>query len=198
MPTVSAPAPNDGAPLHCAGAAQWAAWLRKHHAKSAGVWLRIAKKGSDQTSVTYPEALELALCFGWIDALKKKDGPQHWVQRFTPRSKRSIWSKVNREKALKLVELGRMQPAGLKEMERAQADGRWQAAYDPQSASTVPPDLQAAFNAQPGAQAFFETLDSKNRYAVLFRLQTAKLAATRARRIETFVAMLARGEKLHP
>ena len=195
---ASAPAPSGDTPLHCAGAAQWAAWLRKHHAKSTGVWLRIAKKGTDQTSVTYPEALELALCFGWIDALKKNDGPQHWVQRFTPRSKRSIWSKVNREKALRLIELGRMQPAGLKEIERAQADGRWQAAYDPQSASTVPPDLQAAFDAEPGAHAFFETLDSKNRYAVLFRLQTAKLAATRARRIETFVAMLARGEKLHP
>ena len=195
MATTSAPPET---PLHFAGATQWAAWLRKHHTTSTGVWLRIAKKGADQTSVTYPEALELALCFGWIDALKKNDGPQHWVQRFTPRSKRSIWSKVNRKKALKLVELGRMQLAGLKEMERAQADGRWQAAYDPQSASTVPPDLQAAFDARPGAQAFFETLDSKNRYAVLFRLQTAKLAATRARRIETFVAMLARGEKLHP
>jgi uncharacterized protein YdeI (YjbR/CyaY-like superfamily) len=194
---ASPPAPND-TPLHCAGAAQWAAWLRKHHAKSTGVWLRIAKKGAEDTSVTYPEALELALCFGWIDALKKNDGPQHWVQRFTPRSKRSIWSKVNREKALALVELGRMQPAGLKEMQRAQADGRWQAAYDPQSASTVPPDLQAAFDAQPAAKAFFETLNSKNRYAVLFRLQTAKLAATRARRIETFVLMLARGEKLYP
>jgi uncharacterized protein YdeI (YjbR/CyaY-like superfamily) len=194
---ASPPAPPD-IPLHCAAAAQWAAWLRKHHAKSAGVWLRIARKGADDTSVTYPEALELALCFGWIDALKKNDGPQHWVQRFTPRSKRSLWSKVNREKALALVELGRMQPAGLTEMQRAQADGRWQAAYDPQSASLVPPDLQVAFDAQPGAQAFFETLDSKNRYAVLFRLQTAKLAATRARRIETFVAMLALGEKLHP
>ena len=183
--------------LQFASAAQWAAWLRKQHAKSAGVWLRIAKKGGADTSVAYPEALELALCFGWIDALKKNDGPQHWVQRFTPRSKRSIWSKVNREKALKLVELGRMQPGGLAEMQRAQADGRWQAAYDPQSASKVPPDLQAAFDAQPSAQAYFETLDSNNRYAVLFRLQTAKLAVTRARRIETFVAMLARGEKLH-
>ncbi len=186
------------ATLHFGKAAQWAAWLRKHHARSTGVWLRIAKKGADDVSISYPEALEVALCFGWIDALKKNDGPQHWVQRFTPRAKRSIWSKVNREKALALVAQGRMQPAGLTEMQRARADGRWQAAYDPQSASTVPPDLQAAFDAEPAAQAFFETLDSKNRYAVLFRLQTAKLAATRARRIETFVAMLARGEKLHP
>ena len=194
---ASPPAPSD-TELHCGGAAQWAAWLRKRHAKSTGVWLRIAKKGADETSITYPQALELALCFGWIDALKKNAGAQHWLQRFTPRATRSLWSKVNREKALALVELGRMQPAGLKEMQRAQADGRWQAAYDPQSASKVPPDLQAAVDTRPGTQAFFDTLDSKNRYAVLFRLQTAKLAATRVRRIETFVAMLARGEKLHP
>jgi uncharacterized protein YdeI (YjbR/CyaY-like superfamily) len=185
-------------PLYCAGTKQWDAWLRKHHAGSVGVWLRISKKGASEASVSYPDALELALCFGWIDAIKKNDGPHHWLQRFTPRAKRSIWSKVNREKALKLVELGRMQPAGLKEMQRAQADGRWQAAYDGVSSATVPPDLQAAFDAQPGAQAFFETLNSSNRYAVLFRLQTAKLPATRARRIEQFVAMLARGEKLHP
>ncbi|MEO8806188.1 MAG: YdeI/OmpD-associated family protein, partial [Burkholderiaceae bacterium] len=181
---MAAPPAASDTPLHCPGAAQWAAWLRKHHLTSTGVWLRIAKKGAQETSITHPEALELALCFGWIDALKKNDGPQHWLQRFTPRAKRSIWSKVNREKALKLVELGRMQPAGLKEMQRAQADGRWAAAYEPQSASKVPPDLQAAFDAQPSAQAFFETLDSQNRYAVLFRLHTAKLAATRARRIE--------------
>ena len=196
---ASLPKPADNEPpLHCAGPAQWAAWLRKHHATSTGVWLRIAKKGASEASVSHPEALELALCFGWIDALKKNDGEFHWLQRFTPRAARSIWSKVNREKALKLVELGRMQPAGLKEMQRAQADGRWQAAYDAASTSTVPPDLQAAFDAQPAAQAFFKTLDSTNRYAVLFRLQTAKLPATRARRIEKFVAMLARGEKLHP
>ena len=191
-------APATEPPLHCAGTKQWAAWLRKHHAKSAGVWMRIAKKGADESSIAYPEALELALCFGWIDAIKKNDGEHHWLQRFTPRSPRSLWSRVNREKALKLVELGRMQPAGLAEMQHAQADGRWQAAYEPQSTSSVPPDLQAEFDVNPAAEAFFKTLNSKNRYAVLFRLQTAKKPETRARRLANFVAMLARGEKIHP
>ena len=186
------------APLHFDAPADWATWLKRHHATSAGVWLRIAKKGAPVTSISYPEALELALCFGWIDALSRSDGPTHWLKRFTPRAPRSLWSKVNRNKALALVAAGRMQPAGLQEMQRAQADGRWQAAYDPSSTATVPPDLQAAFDANPPAAAFFATLDSQNRYAVLFRLQTAKRAETRARRIETFVAMLARGEKLHP
>lgn len=202
MASTTKPAQPESAvpqtPLHCAGAAQWAAWLRKHHATSTGVWMRIAKKGAERPSISHPEALELALCFGWIDALRKNDGPHHWLQRFTPRAARSIWSRVNREKALKLAELGRMQPAGLKEMQRAQADGRWQAAYEPPSTSTVPPDLQAAFDANPAARDFFGTLDSTNRYAVLFRLQTAKRPDTRARRLETFVAMLTRGEKIHP
>jgi uncharacterized protein YdeI (YjbR/CyaY-like superfamily) len=184
--------------LHFDGPNDWAAWLKRHHAKSAGMWLRIAKKGAGASSISYAEALELALCYGWIDALSRSDGPTHWLKRFTPRSARSIWSKVNRDKALALVAAGRMQPAGLKEMERARADGRWEAAYDPSSTATVPPDLQAAFDANPGAAKFFAGLDSKNRYAVLFRLQTAKRAETRARRIETFVAMLGRGEKLHP
>ena len=186
------------APLHFAGPKEWAAWLKKHHAKSSGVWLRIAKKGAPTTSISHPEALELALCYGWIDALSRSDGPHYWLRRFTPRAPRSIWSKVNRDKALALVAGGCMQPAGLKEMARAQADGRWAAAYDLVSASTVPPDLQAALDASPAAKAFFATLDSRNRYAVLFRLQTAKRAETRTRRIETFVAMLGRGEKLHP
>jgi uncharacterized protein YdeI (YjbR/CyaY-like superfamily) len=184
--------------LYFDGPNDWAAWLKRHHAKSAGTWLRIAKKGAGASSISYAEALELALCYGWIDALSRSDGPTHWLKRFTPRSARSIWSKVNRDKALALVAAGRMQPAGLKEMERARADGRWEAAYDPSSTATVPPDLQAAFDANPGAAKFFAGLDSKNRYAVLFRLQTAKRAETRARRIEMFVAMLGRGEKLHP
>lgn len=185
-------------PLHCDDAAAWAAWLQEHHATSKGIWLRIAKKGAPVSSITHPEALELALCHGWIDAKSRSDGPEHWLQRFTPRAARSIWSKVNREKALALVAAGRMRPAGLKEMERAQADGRWDAAYDPASTATVPPDLQAALDASPRAKAFFATLDGQNRYAVLFRLQTAKRAATRVKRIESFVAMLARGEKLYP
>ncbi len=191
-------APGADAPLHFDGPTDWAAWLKRHHASSSGVWLRIAKKGATATSISHPEALELALSFGWIDALSRSDGPTHWLKRFTPRSARSLWSKVNRDKALALVAAGRMQPAGLEEMQRAQADGRWDAAYDPGSTASVPPDLQAAFDANPAAAAFFTTLDSQNRYAVLFRLQTAKRAETRARRIETFVAMLARGEKLHP
>lgn len=193
-----ASAPDSDTALHFDGPADWAAWLREHHAGSPGVWLRIAKKGAPRASVGYPEALELALCHGWIDAIKRSDGPQYWLQRFTPRAARSIWSKVNRDKALALVAAGRMQPAGLHEMKRAQADGRWDAAYDPASKSTVPPDLQTALDADPRAEAFFKALDAKNRYAVLFRLQTAKRADTRARRIANFVAMLAKGEKIHP
>jgi uncharacterized protein YdeI (YjbR/CyaY-like superfamily) len=185
-------------PLHFDGPNDWAAWLKQHHAQSAGTWLRIAKKGAGASSISYAEALELALCYGWIDALSRSDGPTHWLKRFTPRSARSIWSKVNRDKALALVAAGRMQPAGLREIERARADGRWEAAYDPSSTAAVPPDLQAAFHVNLRAAKFFAGLDSKNRYAVLFRLQTAKRAETRARRIETFVAMLGRGEKLHP
>ena len=186
------------ASLHFDGPAEWSAWLKRHHATSPGVWLRIAKKGAPTASITHPQALELALCFGWIDARSRSDGMHYWLRRFTPRAPRSLWSKVNREKALALVACGRMQPAGLKEMQRAQADGRWDAAYDPGRSATVPPDLQAALAANPAAQAFFATLDSHNRYAVLFRLQTAKRAETRARRLANFVAMLARGEKLHP
>jgi uncharacterized protein YdeI (YjbR/CyaY-like superfamily) len=185
-------------PLHFDDAADWQAWLEAHHATSPGAWLRIAKKGAGAASIGYAEALELALCFGWIDARSQSDGAAHWLKRFTPRAARSLWSKVNREKALLLVAQRRMQPAGLREMQRAQADGRWEAAYDPSSRSIVPPDLASALAANPAAKAFFATLDSKNRYAVLFRLQTAKRADTRARRIETFVAMLSRGEKLHP
>ena len=184
--------------LHFDDAAAWERWLKKEHARATGVWMRIAKKGAEQPSVNYPEALEVALCYGWIDALKRNDGPHHWVQRFTPRSARSIWSKINRDKALALVAAGRMRAAGQNEIERAKADGRWAAAYDGGRAATVPPDLQAAFDANPKAQTFFAALDSTNRYAVLFRLQTAKRAETRARRLANFVAMLARGEKLHP
>ncbi|HJV60956.1 MAG TPA: YdeI/OmpD-associated family protein [Albitalea sp.] len=197
---MTTPSPADPAAeaLHFATQRQWEAWLRKHHERSAGVWLRIARKEAGAPSVSYAQALESALCFGWIDGQKKALDAQHWLQRFTPRRPRSIWSKVNRSKALALIEQGRMQPAGLREVQRAQADGRWDDAYDSARTSTVPPDLQAALDAAPAAKAFFETLDGANRYAVLWRVQTAKLAPTRARRIEQFVAMLARGEKLHP
>jgi len=193
-----ATASDTGAPLHFDGPADWEAWLKRHHASSPGVWLRIAKKSAPTMSITHPQALELALCFGWIDALSRSDGEHYWLRRFTPRAPRSLWSKINREKALALVAAGRMQPAGLTQMRRAQADGRWDAAYDSGSGATIPPDLQAALAENAAARAFFATLDSQNRYAVLFRLQTAKRAETRARRLAKFVAMLGRGEKLHP
>jgi uncharacterized protein YdeI (YjbR/CyaY-like superfamily) len=172
-------------------------WLRKHHASSDGLWLLIAKPGAERATVTYAQALEVALCYGWIDGQKKALDAQHWLQRFTPRRARSLWSKTNRAKAEALIGEGRMQPSGLAEIERAKADGRWEAAYDGARTAEVPPDLQAALDAQPDARAFFATLNAANRYAVLWRVQTAKKPETRARRIETLVAMLARGEKIH-
>ena len=187
-----------GAPMDCGSQAEWAQWLANNHDKSGGVWLRHAKKDAPRPSVSYAEALEVALCFGWIDGQKKSADQYYWLQRWTPRRARSIWSQVNRGKALKYIEEGRMQPSGLAEIERARKDGRWDAAYESVSTATVPPDLQAAFDANPGAAAFFATVNSQNRYAVLFRIQTAKKPDTRARRIEQFVAMLARGETIHP
>lgn len=174
-----------------------AQWLAEHHDKSDGVWLRHAKKGTPEKTVTYHEALEVALCFGWIDGQRKGENESYFVQRYTPRRARSIWSKINREKALKYIEEGKMHPSGLAEVERARKDGRWDAAYESVSEATVPPDLQAAFDAHPGAAAFFATLNSQNRYAVLFRIMTAKKSETRAKRIAQFAAMLARGETLH-
>ena len=188
----------DDTPLECANAAALVRWYKRHHATHAGVWLRIAKKASGIASIDHPEALEIALCYGWIDGQRKSDGEQHFLQRFTPRTARSTWSKINRDKVSKLIDEGRMQPAGLAEIERARADGRWDAAYDAQSVATVPPDLQAALDANRKAKAFFATLDSRNRYAVLFRTQGAKKPETRARRIAQFVEMLAKGEKIHP
>ena len=196
---MSTPPPKDpAAPRRFASQRAFETWLRTHHATSDSLWLQIAKAGAAQPSVSYAQALESALCFGWIDGQKKSLDGQHWLQRFTPRRARSIWSKVNRAKALALIEQGRMQPAGLREVERAQADGRWDDAYDSARTSTVPADLQAALDAEPKARAFFDALDAANRYAVLWRVQTAKKAETRARRIAQFAAMLARGEKLHP
>jgi uncharacterized protein YdeI (YjbR/CyaY-like superfamily) len=173
------------------------AWLRKHHASADGAWLQLAKADADQPTVTYAEAVEVALCWGWIDGHKKSLDDQHWLQRFTPRRARSLWSKINRAKAEALVAAGRMQPPGQAEIDRAKADGRWDAAYDGARTSTVPEDLQAALDASPKAKAFFAGLDGTNRYAVLWRVQTAKKPETRAKRIETLVAMLARGEKIH-
>jgi uncharacterized protein YdeI (YjbR/CyaY-like superfamily) len=191
-------AAHDETALDFAHQAEWAQWLSTHHADSPGVWVRHAKKGAPHQSVSHDEALEVALCFGWIDGQRKSLDQHHWLQRWVPRGARSIWSKINRDKALRYIEEGKMQPAGLNEIERARADGRWQAAYDAASRSQVPADLQAAFDAHPGAAEFFATISAQNRYAVLFRIQTAKKPETRARKIEQFAQMLARGETLHP
>ena len=175
----------------------WSTWLAKNHASTPGVWIRFAKKASGIASLTYDEALDVALCYGWIDGQSKSEDAAYYVQKFTPRGKRSIWSKRNRDKALALIASGTMQSAGLAEVERAKQDGRWDAAYDSPSNATVPDDLQAALDRNPAAKKFFETLDRQNRYAVLFRIHTAKKPETRAKRVAEFVAMLARGEKLH-
>ena len=175
----------------------WAAWLEKHHRKSDGVWMRLAKKASGVQSVTYGEALEVALCYGWIDGRKNSDADQTWLQKFCPRSHTSIWSKINRGKALMLIESGIMQPAGLEAVQRAKKDGCWRNAYDSPSRARVTRDLQAALDANPGAKTFFERLDRQNRYAVLFGIQTVKKAETRARKIGEFVEMLERNEKIH-
>jgi uncharacterized protein YdeI (YjbR/CyaY-like superfamily) len=189
---------QSGLPLLFEDQETWFSWLHKNHAKSSGVWLRIAKKGADVRSVSYLQAVDTALCFGWIDGQKKSDDESHWLQRFTPRSGKSIWSKINREKAIRLIELEQMQAAGLREVERAKQDGRWDRAYDSPSRATIPADFQAVLNRNPRAKAFFASLESRNRYAVLFRIQTAKKAETRAKRIKQFVDMLSRQEKIHP
>jgi uncharacterized protein YdeI (YjbR/CyaY-like superfamily) len=162
------------------------------------VWLKLAKKGANTQSVSYDEAVEIALCFGWIDGQKQAHSEQFWIQKFTRRSDKSIWSKINKEKALALIKAGTMKPAGLKEIERAKIDGRWDAAYDSASKATVPSDFQSALDSNARAKDFFGTLDSRNRYAVLFRIQTAKKAETRAKRISQFVQMLERHEKVRP
>lgn len=176
----------------------WEDWLSQNHSKVPGVWLRLAKKGSKVHSLKYSEALDSALCFGWIDAQKKPESSSAWLQRFTPRGKRSIWSKINRQKATALLECGRMRDSGLKEMLRAKQDGRWERAYDSPGNATVPEDFQTALDKSTKAKEFFATLESRNRYAILFRIQTVKKAETRARKITEFIAMLERHEKIHP
>lgn len=177
--------------------AAWDAWLLENHLASAGVWLQFAKKDSGLPSITYADALETALCYGWIDGQKKSLDESFWLQKFTPRGKRSIWSKVNREKAEALIRSGQMKPAGLQQVDLAKQDGRWQAAYDSQSSAIVPDDLQAELDRNPQAKDFFLTLDSRNRYAILFRIQTAKKPETRRQRIEKFVKMLENHETLY-
>ncbi len=174
------------------------AWLAREHARSDGLWIRFAKKASGIPTVVYAEAVEAALTYGWIDGQVKRLDDDFYVQRFTPRRARSRWSKINRAKAEALIASGAMRPAGLAEVERAKADGRWDAAYDAPSTATVPDDLRAALDRDRDASEFFETLDANNRYAILHRLQDAKKPETRVRRIERFVAMLSRGETIHP
>ena len=176
----------------------WDAWLAENHASSSGAWLKIAKKGSGIASVAYPEVLEVALCYGWIDGVRNGLDETYFLQRFTPRRARSRWSKINRAKATKLIASGEMKPVGLREVERAKSDGRWDAAYDSHRTATVPEDLRRALEENPAARECFATLDSQNRYAILYRVQDAKKPETRARRIARFVEMLSRGEKLHP
>ncbi|HSY92963.1 MAG TPA: YdeI/OmpD-associated family protein [Candidatus Binatus sp.] len=175
----------------------WAVWLAKNHRKSAGLWLRLAKKGSGLRSLNYGEALEVALCYGWIDGQKRGESDQAWLQRFLPRAPKSIWSKINREKAVALIADGRMTAAGLEAVERARENGRWDAAYDSPRSAQVPEDFQAALDENRRARDFFEALDGANRYAVLFRIQTVKRAETRTRKIQEFVAMLERNERIH-
>lgn len=176
----------------------WEAWLAANSKTSKGLWLKLAKKSSGIASVSKQEAIETALCHGWIDGQIDKFDGDHWLIRFTPRAPRSKWSAINRAKAIELTEQGRMKAAGLKEIERAKADGRWDAAYAPQSKASIPDDLQIALDANERAKHFFSQLDSTNRYAILHRIGDAKKLETRANRIEKYVAMLSRGETIYP
>jgi uncharacterized protein YdeI (YjbR/CyaY-like superfamily) len=178
--------------------AEWERWLEENHAASDGVWIQIAKKDTGIDSVRYPEVLESALCFGWIDARRQALDDRYFLQRFTPRRRQSSWSRINRDTAERLIAEGRMRESGLAEVQRAKADGRWERAYESQRTSSVPEDLQRELDARPKAKAFFETLSSQNRYSILYRLQSAVRPETRARRLAKFVAMLEAGEAIHP
>ena len=176
----------------------WERWLTEYHTKTVGIWLKIAKKETGIPSVSYAEALDSAICYGWIDGQKASFDGTYWLQKFTPRRPKSIWSKVNCDKATALIAEGRMQPAGLQQVELAKADGRWDVAYESQSKITIPADFQHELDKNQKAMDFFSTLDSTNRYAILFRIQTAKKPETRSARIHKFIEMLAKNEKIHP
>jgi len=178
--------------------AAFEAWLDEHHEASDGIWIKFAKKASGIQSVTYKQVLPVALAYGWIDGQVKRIDDDWYRQRWTPRRARSVWSKINRAAAEAMIERGEMKPAGLREVERAKADGRWERAYDSPTTATVPDELQAALDRDPAAAKFFAELDSNNRYAILHRIQNAKRPETRARRIAQFVAMCSRGETVHP
>jgi uncharacterized protein YdeI (YjbR/CyaY-like superfamily) len=176
----------------------WEAWLASQSAHSRGLWLKLAKKSSGITSISRQEAIDAALCHGWIDGQLDAFDDEFWLIRFTPRQSTSKWSEKNRTRALELVKLKRMRPAGLREIDRAKKDGRWDAAYAPQSTAEVPDDLRAALSKNKGAKSFFETLDGANRFAILYRVHNAKKPETRTARIEKFIAMLAEGKTIHP
>ena len=204
IPTKRSPAatgaravPTENSELRCESQQAWETWLEVHHATSRGVWLLLAKKGAPDPTVSYAQALEVALCFGWIDGQKAARGAQEWAQRFTPRGARSIWSKINVHKAGELIAAGKMRPPGLAAIDAAKGDGRWERAYASPRSAEVPDDLLAALEQNQAAKSFFATLSRANRYAILFRLQTAKKPETRARRLALCVGMLERGETFH-
>lgn len=173
------------------------AWLAENHSRSDGIWLRIYKKDSEVTTVTYAEALDQALCYGWIDGQKKPYDRQSWLQRFTPRRSKSSWSKKNTEHAQRLIASGEMAPTGMKEVEAAKMDGRWSAAYEAFGKATVPEDFLQELARHKKAHAFFQTLNKTNLYSIVYRLQTAKKPETRERRLRAIIERLARGEKFH-
>jgi uncharacterized protein YdeI (YjbR/CyaY-like superfamily) len=182
--------------VECPDDAHWERWLEAHHAEAADAWVKIAKKGSGVTTVHYPEVLDTAICFGWIDAVRRPLDDTYFLQRFTPRGPRSRWSQVNRDKAQTLSAAGRMRPAGHTQVQAAQADGRWEAAYEPQSRATIPDDLQRALDAEPKAKAFFATVKGQKRYAFLYRLHNVKTQAARDRRIASYIELLREGKTL--
>jgi uncharacterized protein YdeI (YjbR/CyaY-like superfamily) len=198
MPTKPTPIPlNELNVVECPDDAHWERWLEQHHATAADAWVKIAKKGSGVTTVHYPEVLDTAICFGWIDAVRRPLDDTYFLQRFTPRGPRSKWSQINRDKALALTASGRMRPAGDAEVKAAQADGRWDAAYAPQSRAAIPQDLQAALDAHPEAREFFATLKGQQRYAFLYRLHNVKTEQGRARRIAGYIELLSEGRTLN-
>ena len=176
----------------------WERWLTEHHTDTVGIWLKIAKKETGIPSVSYSEALDSAICYGWIDGQKASFDDTYWLQKFTPRRPKSRWSKVNCDKATALINEGRMEPAGLLQVEFAKADGRWDVAYESQSKITIPDDFQSELDKNQKAKDFFSTLNSINRYAILYRIQTAKKPETRSARIQKFIEMLSKNEKIYP
>jgi uncharacterized protein YdeI (YjbR/CyaY-like superfamily) len=191
--------PKDNLPiLQLPDQRAWEQWLDANHGTSTGAWLKTAKKSASERTVTHPEALESAICFGWIDGQRVPYDESFFLQRFTPRKTRSNWSQINRDKAEQLIAHERMRPAGLAQVEAAKRDGRWDTAYEPQSRATVPEDFQQALDRNPEAKAFFETLRGQNRYAFLYRLQNAKRPETRQKRIAIFVEMLSGRRTFYP